>query len=194
MSATSLYSISEVPEGGGPGVAFLSLARTGTGSVPRQDESGKNDSADPSLHTTFRSALLSLFWAHCLYSGLTNSTAARSYGDHDTHLGWQVAHRNAGHLASLAADKGHDWMNLREKLREDGVRPLINRLEFRPIDHAHDARICGPRYRQRSTHETVFSTTKRTLGDAMRARTRHGAFRELVSMCADHDIKRAVSP
>lgn len=32
-------------------------------------------------------------------------------------------------------------MELREKLREDGVRPLIKHLEFRPIDHAHNARI-----------------------------------------------------
>jgi IS5 family transposase len=59
---------------------------------------------------------------------------------HDTQLGWQVARRNAGDLASLAADKGYDWMELREKLREEGVRPLIKHREFRPIDHAHDAR------------------------------------------------------
>ncbi len=59
---------------------------------------------------------------------------------HDTQLGWQVARRNAGDLASLAADKGYDWMDLREKLREEGVRPLIKHREFRPIDHAHNAR------------------------------------------------------
>jgi len=56
---------------------------------------------------------------------------------HDTQLGWQVALRNAGNLASLAADKGYDWMKLREKLREEDVRPLIKHREFRPIDHAH---------------------------------------------------------
>jgi len=33
---------------------------------------------------------------------------------HDTQLGWQVARRNADDLASLAADKGYDWMDLRE--------------------------------------------------------------------------------
>ncbi|WP_248299357.1 IS5 family transposase, partial [Halorhabdus amylolytica] len=111
---------------------------------------------------------------------------------HDTQLGWQVARRNAGDLTSLAADKGYDWMQLREKLREEGVRPLIKHREFRPIDHAHNARIDGPRYRQRAMSETVFSTIKRTLGDAVRARSWYGQFRELVLMCAVHNINQAV--
>ena len=38
------------------------------------------------------------------------------------------------HDTQLGADKGYDWMNLREKLREEGVRPLIKHREFRPID------------------------------------------------------------
>ncbi|MEA5409888.1 IS5 family transposase [Haloarculaceae archaeon H-GB2-1] len=111
---------------------------------------------------------------------------------HDTQLGWQVARRNAGDLSSLAADKGYDWMDLREKLREEGVRPLIKHREFRPIDHAHNARIDGPRYRQRAMCETVFSTIKRTLGDAVRARTWYREFRELVLMCAVHNIKQSL--
>jgi len=109
-----------------------------------------------------------------------------------TQLGWQVARRNADDLASLAADKGYDWMDLREKLREDGVRPLIKHREFGPIDHAHNARIDGPRYRQRAMCETVFSTIKRTLGDAVRARTWYGEFRELVLMCVVHNTKRSL--
>ncbi|QUJ70863.1 IS5 family transposase [Haloarcula marismortui] len=111
---------------------------------------------------------------------------------HDTQLGWRVARRNAGDLASLAADKGYDWMELREKLRQKGVRPLIKHREFRPIDHAHNARIDGPRYRQRAMCETVFSTIKRTLGDAVRARTWYGEFRELVLMCVVHNIKQSL--
>ncbi len=55
---------------------------------------------------------------------------------HDTHLGWQLACRNTGELRSLAADKGYDWQRLRDKLSEEGVRPLIKHREFRPIDHA----------------------------------------------------------
>jgi len=113
---------------------------------------------------------------------------------HDTQLGWQVARRNAGDLTSLAADKGYDWMALREKLREDGVRPLIKHRIFRPIDHAHNARVDGPRYRQRSMCETVFSTIKRTLGDAVHARAWFREFREIVLKCVVHNIKRAVTP
>jgi len=44
---------------------------------------------------------------------------------HDTQIGWQLARRNAGELHSLAADKGYDWQRLRDKLREEDVRPLI---------------------------------------------------------------------
>ncbi|ODR80831.1 transposase [Haladaptatus sp. W1] len=112
---------------------------------------------------------------------------------HDTQLGWQVACRNAGDLHSLAADKGYDWMQLREKLREEGVRPLIKHRIFRPIDHAHNARVDGPRYRQRSMCETVFSAIKRTHGVAVRARTWYREFRELVLKCVVYNIKRTVT-
>jgi IS5 family transposase len=84
-------------------------------------------------------------------------------------------------------------MELREKLRDEGVRPPIKRREFRPIDHAHNARVDGPRYTQRAMCETVFSTTKRTLGDAMRAWIWHGEFRELALMYAVHNIKKTVT-
>ena len=112
---------------------------------------------------------------------------------HDTQLGWQVACRNAGDLHSLAADKGYDWMDLREKLRENGVRPLIKHRIFRPIDHAHNARVDGPLYRQRSMCETVFSSIKRTHGDTVRAQAWYREFRELVVKCVVHNIKRAAT-
>ncbi len=85
-------------------------------------------------------------------------------------------------------------MELREKLREEGMRPLIKHREFRPIDYAHNARIDRPRYRQRSTCESVFSTIKRTLGDAVRARAWFREFREIALKCVVHNIKRAVTP
>ena len=112
---------------------------------------------------------------------------------HDTHLGWQLACRNAGELRSLAADKGYDWQRLRDKLREEGVRPLIKHREFRPIDHAHNARIDESLYGQRALSETVFSVIKRTLGDAVRARSWYREFREVVLMCTVYNIKRAVN-
>jgi IS5 family transposase len=40
--------------------------------------------------------------------------------------------------------------------------------------------------------ENVFSTTKRTLGDAVRGRTWYGQFRGVVLMCAVHNMKRAL--
>lgn len=111
---------------------------------------------------------------------------------HDTQIGWQLALRNAGEIASLAADKGYDWQQLRDKLREEGMRPLIKHREFRPIDCAHNARIDGSLYSQRALSETVFSTIKRTLGHAVRARAWYREFREIVLMCAVYNIKRAV--
>lgn len=111
---------------------------------------------------------------------------------HDTQIGWQLALRNAGEIASLAADKGYDWQQLREKLREEGVRPLIKHREFRPIECAHKARIDGSLYGQRALSKTVFSTIKRTLGHAVRARAWYREFREIVLMCAVYNIKRAV--
>jgi len=112
---------------------------------------------------------------------------------HDTQIGWQLALRNAGEIVSLAADKGSDWQRLREKLRKEGVRPLINRREFRPVDCAHNTRIDGFLYNQRALSETVFSTIKRsTPGHAVRARACYLEFRETVLMCAVYNIKRAV--
>ncbi len=40
--------------------------------------------------------------------------------------------------------------------------------------------------------ETVFSTIKRTPGDAVRARFWYGEFRELLLMCAVHNIKQSL--
>jgi hypothetical protein len=42
--------------------------------------------------------------------------------------------------------------------------------------------------------ETVFSTIKRTLGDAVHARYLYGEFRELVLTCAIHNIKQSLNP
>jgi len=53
---------------------------------------------------------------------------------HDSQIGWQVALRNAGDLHSLAADKGYDWKQSREKLLEEGMKPPIKHRECRPID------------------------------------------------------------
>ena len=38
---------------------------------------------------------------------------------HDTQIGWQLARVAAGEIVSIAADKGYDWQQSREKLREE---------------------------------------------------------------------------
>lgn len=40
-----------------------------------------------------------------------------------------------------------------------------------PLDHAHSARMDRDRYNRRSMNEIVFSSIKRTLGAAVRARS-----------------------
>jgi len=50
-----------------------------------------------------------------------------------TNVGPQVALRNAGDLRSLAADKGYDDMSFRDKLRSEGVRPLIKTPRLRTV-------------------------------------------------------------
>jgi len=137
--------------------------------------------SDAQTTTTVDTATQAVLDVHC-------TTEKR----HDTQLGWQLARRNAGELRSLAADKGYDWQQLREKLREEGVRPLIKHREFRSIDPRVVRVIDGALYGQRALSETVFSTIKRTLGHAVRARAWYREFREIVLMCAVYNIKRAV--
>ena len=69
------------------------------------------------------------------------STLCTTEKRHDTRIGWQLTLRNAGELHILAADNGYDWQRLCDRLGEEGIRPLIKHREFRPIDHAHNARI-----------------------------------------------------
>ncbi|AXR76185.1 ISH9-type transposase (plasmid) [Natrarchaeobaculum sulfurireducens] len=47
-------------------------------------------------------------------------------------------------------------------------------------------------YGQRALSETVFSVIKRTLGDAVRARSWYREFREIVLLCVVYNIKRAI--
>ncbi len=44
---------------------------------------------------------------------------------HDTQVGRRVLSRNLNCLQTVAADKGYDWDDLRDELREADVRPVI---------------------------------------------------------------------
>jgi IS5 family transposase len=103
----------------------------------------------------------------------------------------QLARRHAGELRVLTADKGYDCNWLREDLRELGIRPLIKHCINKPYDHAQNARIDDDLYGQRSMAETVFSSVKRSLGTALRARSWYREFREVALMCAVYNIKKA---
>ena len=103
----------------------------------------------------------------------------------------QLARRHAGELQALAADKGYDCTWLREYLRELDIRPLIKHCINKPYHHAHNARIDDTLYNQRSISESVFSSVKRSLGVALRARTWYREFREMALMCAVHNIRKA---
>lgn len=103
----------------------------------------------------------------------------------------RLARRHAGELRILTADKGYDCNWLRENLRELDLRPLIKHCINAPYDHAHNARIDDDLYGQRSMAETVFSSVKRSLGVALRARSWYREFREVALMCAVYNIKKA---
>jgi IS5 family transposase len=100
----------------------------------------------------------------------------------------EVVRSAAGGLASLATYKGYNLMELRQKLCPEGVRSLIKHGIFQPIDHAHDARIDGPRYRQRATCEIVFSTLS-SARSATPCVREFSELREFILMCAVHYIK-----
>src|SRR6056297_308957 len=110
----------------------------------------------------------------------------------DFRVGPQVTRRNAGDLLSVAADRGYDDKAFRDELRASGIRPLIKHRIYWSLDHAHNARMDRDRYNRRWMVETVFSSIKRTLGAAVRARTWHLEFREMVLKCIVYNLRRSV--
>ena len=109
-----------------------------------------------------------------------------------TKIGLQVARRNAGDLLSLAADKGYDDMSFREKLRTEGVRPLIKHWVFAPYDHAYNGRTEDELYNQRSICEAVNSVIKRSYVPAVRARAWYCQCREITLAAVVYNVGQAV--
>ena len=83
---------------------------------------------------------------------------------HDTHVAWQVLTRNISKLETVVADKGFDWDDLRHKLREEGIRPVIKHREFYSLDAAHNARIDDKTYHRRSIAESIFFALRERFG------------------------------
>jgi IS5 family transposase len=84
---------------------------------------------------------------------------------HDTQIGWQVLTRNLENLQTVTADKGYDWDDLRKKLRENDIRPVIKHKEFWQLDKAHNVRMDDDVYHLRSNIESTFFALKRRYGD-----------------------------
>lgn len=111
---------------------------------------------------------------------------------HDTHVGRRVLTRNINRLQTVTADKGYDWDDLREQLREADVRPVIKHREFYPLDKAHNARHDDHIYHRRSVVEAVFFALKQRYGDTLRARTWFGQFREIVLKATVRNVELAL--
>jgi len=88
--------------------------------------------------------------------------------------------------------KKHDAKAFRDELHDNGIRLLIKHGIMNPLDHAHNACMDGDRYHQRSMSEAVFSTIKRTLGAAVRARSWWLEFREKLLKATIYDLRRSV--
>jgi len=113
---------------------------------------------------------------------------------HDTKTGPQVVRRNADDLPSVAADKAcHNWITKYE-FYALGVEPLILQRGSRPLTRGHNALIRAKGYSQRWMAETSYSTTKRSLGDAVRALGWYRQFREIVLMFAISNIEPLCEP
>lgn len=114
--------------------------------------------------------------------------------DHDTQTGRRLVRRNRGVLASVAADKAfHDWQLLMD-CRAHGIEPLILRRGSTVASVGHNAAIRTRGYDKRWLAETTYSTTKRALGSALRARSWYREFREVVLMFAVTNIERLCDP
>jgi IS5 family transposase len=83
-------------------------------------------------------------------------------------------------------------MRFREKLRAEGVRPLIKHRIFASYDHAHNARTEDDLYNQRSVCITVNSVIKRSYGSVVRPRAWYRQFREITLAAAVYNVERAL--
>jgi IS5 family transposase len=111
---------------------------------------------------------------------------------HDTKTGPQVVRRSTDDLLSVAADKVY-WVTKYE-FYALGIDPLILQRGSRPLTRGHNALIRAKGYSQRWMAETSYSTTKHSLGDAVRALGWYRQFREIVLMFAISNIEPLCEP
>ncbi len=75
---------------------------------------------------------------------------------HDTQVGWQVLVRNLDDFATVAADKGDDWEELRTRLHAESITPLIPQRDPGMRGWARNLLIKDRAYHQRSNADSVF--------------------------------------
>ena len=113
---------------------------------------------------------------------------------HDTKTGPQVVRRNADDLLTVAADNGfQDWKTEYEIAALD-VEYLVHYRGSSPKAVLNNALVRTKGYTQRWMAETSYSTTKRSLGDAVRALGWYRQFREIVLMFAIINIEPLCEP
>ncbi|MFO7927411.1 MAG: IS5 family transposase [Halobacteriota archaeon] len=110
---------------------------------------------------------------------------------HDTQIAWQILKRNLGNVETVVADKGFDWDEIRQMLRNEGIRPVIKHREFYSLDAAHNARIDDETYHQRSIVESIFFALRKRFGSTLKTKTWFGQFRELVVKTAVRNIEQS---
>jgi IS5 family transposase len=108
---------------------------------------------------------------------------------HDSQVGWQLLLRNVEKLDTVVADKGYDWCLLRQRLRAEGVKPVIKHREQGWNGFAQNVLLDDTTYNRRSLSETTFFALRRKYGDTLRARTWFGQARELVLTCAVRNVE-----
>ena len=113
---------------------------------------------------------------------------------YDTKTGPQVVRRNADDLLTVAVDNGfQDWKTEYEIAALD-VEYLVHCRGSSPKAVMNNALIRTKGYSQRWMAETSYSTTKRSLGDAVRALGWYRQFREIVLMFAIINIEPLCEP
>jgi IS5 family transposase len=79
---------------------------------------------------------------------------------HDMQIGEQLLERDFDRLEIITADKGYNWDDLRQELREAGVRSVVKHREFSSLDAAHNARLDDETYHRRSGTSRGSSTDR----------------------------------
>ena len=113
---------------------------------------------------------------------------------HDTKTGPQIVRRNADDLHTVAADNGfQDWHTEYEIAALD-LDYLVHYRGSSLNATANNALIRSKGYSQRWMAETSYSTTKLSLGDAVRALDWYRQFREIILMFAITNVESLCEP